>query len=67
MRWGSHLMLMVSSNDTGHFRSHRNSSNPEEDVKTLQLGVGNNHAETISQKYHLIFCVSFFNNKQLQR
>ena len=48
MRWGSHLMLMISSNDTGHFRSHRNSSNPEEDVKTLQLGVGNNHAETIS-------------------
>lgn len=69
IRWGSHLMLIVSSNDKGHFKGHRTRWNPEENVKPLQLGLGNNNAERnyITVKHHLMLCVNFFNNNQLLR
>ena len=42
---GSHLMLIVSSNDTGHFKSHSLSWNPRDNVKSVQSGIDNNHEE----------------------
>lgn len=35
----------VSSNDKEYVRSHRNSWDPEEDVKLLEVGGEDNHAE----------------------
>ena len=45
----------VSSNDKEYVGSHRNSWDPEEDVKLLEVGGEDNHAErNFSLKHHVM-------------